>query len=516
MKGSGSAAMARLLGLDFGTGGVRVGVFDLERRAMLAEREAHYVTQYPRPGWAEQRPADWWQALGQATRALMRDLGSPEIHGVCAATTASTVVACKRDGEPLRPALLWMDCRAAEEADRTAHSRHPTLAYSGGADAAEWLVPKAMWLASHEPGVYAEAQVICECLDYVNFMLCGRWVGSRMNATCKWNYDSISRRFPNELFSEFGVPDLIDKLPTAIFPVGTAIERISAVAAAHLGLVNRPVLAQGGIDAHIGMVGADTIAPGELLMIGGTSIVHLFQLASEARVAGFWGPYPHALVDDHWLVEAGQVSAGSVLSWVSKDMFRLDGDGLDALWREAEALPVGGAGLVTLDYFMGNRTPYRDPLLRGAVIGLSLGHDRAALYRSAVESVALASANILKRMGDLGVACGQIVSSGGYTKSRMWLNATVDAIGRPIQLLTATNLTILGTAACAATAAGLATDLFAAAKAVAQPVVEVEPNLAAHVRYVELLDEYLEATELLAPLLRRLAARQLSGPAHVG
>jgi ribulose kinase len=508
--------MARLLGLDFGTGGIRVGVFDLESRAMLGEREVQYRTCYPRPGWAEQAPADWWQALGEATRGLMRDLGSPLIDGICAATTASTVVVCKQDGTPLRPALLWMDCRAAAEADRTSRSKHPVMAYAGGGDAAEWLVPKAMWLAANEPAIYADADIICECLDYVNFMLSGRWVASRMNATCKWNYDSVAGRFHDDLFAELGVPDLAHKLPNEVFAVGAPIGPVTAAAAEHLGLVNRPMLAQGGIDAHMGMVGAGTIAPRQLLMIGGTSVVHLFQLPAEAAVAGFWGPYPHALVDDHWLVEAGQVSAGSVLSWFSKDMFELDAAGLAQLWRQAEALPVGATGLLTLDYFMGNRTPYRDPLLRGAIVGLSLGHDRAALYRSAVEGVALASANVLKRMGELGVSCDRIVSSGGYARNRLWLKATVDAIGRPVQLLAEANLTIIGAAAAAAAGAGLVADLFAAAAAVRQPTITIEPNLADHARYSDLLGEYLEATELLAPLARRLAMRQLGSQRHGG
>ncbi|MDQ0475231.1 FGGY-family carbohydrate kinase [Labrys wisconsinensis] len=505
--------MTRLLGLDFGTGGIRVGVFDLAARAVLGEREERYATAYPHPGWAEQSPTEWWEALGRACRALMRELGTPEIAGVCVATTASTVVACRRDGTPLRPALLWMDCRAAREADRTARATHPVLAYAGGGDAAEWLVPKAMWLAEHEPEVYAQAEVICECLDYVNFMLTGLWVGSRMNATCKWNYDSVAGRFHDALFDELGVPDLAARLPAEIHAVGAPVAPVSAAAAEHLGLANRPILAQGGIDAHIGMVGAGTMAPGELLMIGGTSVVHLFQLPAQAPVTGFWGPYPHALVDDHWLVEAGQVSAGSVLSWFSGEVFRLDAAGLEALWREAEALPVGGAGLLTLDYFMGNRTPYRDPMLRGAVLGLSLGHDRAALYRSAVEGVALASANVLRRMGELGVACRRIVSSGGYARNRLWLRATVDAIGRPVELMPEANLTIIGAAASAAAGAGLVPDLFAAAAAVAQPAITVEPDLAAHARYGELLADYLEATKLLAPLSRRLAARQLGGAA---
>jgi ribulose kinase len=506
--------MARVLGLDFGTGGVRVGVFDLDRGVMLAEREERYAIRHPRPGWAEQSPLDWWEALGKATRGLMSDLGGPDIAGVCVATTASTVVVCKRDGTPLRPALLWMDCRAAEEADRTAASRHPVMAYSGGGDAAEWLVPKAMWFARHEPQIYASAEVICECIDYINFMLTGAWVGSRMNATCKWNYDSVAGRFVDELYAEFGVPDLAARLPQAIFPVGAPVERLSAAAASHLGLSRRPILAQGGIDAHIGMAGADTMAPGELLLIGGTSTVQLFQLLEGSPVDGFWGPYPHALVDDHWLVEAGQVSAGSVLSWLSSDMFGLDASGVDRLVQEARALPVGGAGVLALDYFMGNRTPYRDPMLRGAFLGLSLGHDRAALYRAAVEGVALASANVLKRMGELGIVCRRVVSSGGYAKNPLWLRATVDAMGLPMQILPEVNLTILGASACAATAAGLAPDLFQAAKLVAQPSIVIDPDLAAHERYLELLSDYREATELLTPLMHRLAARQLQSAPH--
>ena len=500
--------MAKLLGLDFGTGGIRVGLFDLETRRMLGEREEQYDTAYPRPGWAEQSPLDWWEALGRACRALIRELGSPDIAGICAATTASTVVACRRDGAPLRPAILWMDCRAADEAERSGHSKNPVMDYVGGANASEWLISKAMWLAGHEPHVYADADIICECLDYIYFKLTGRWVGSRMNATCKWNYDSVGKRFPAELYAEFGVEGLEAKLPPDIFAVGAPVERISAAAAAHLGLTNRPVLSQGGVDAHIGMVAAGTMKPGEMLMIGGTSIVQLFQLDSQRPMDGFWGPYPHALVDDHWLVEAGQVS---VLTWFERNLFELDAAGSAALRDKASAIPVGGTGLLTLDYFMGNRTPYREPLLRGAVIGLSLGHDRASLYRSAVESVALASANVLKRVAELRVPVDRIVSSGGYAKNRLWLQATVDAVGMPFELPREANLTIIGAAAAAATGSGLVPDLFAAADAVRQETTLIEPDLAAHAVYRRLLEEYIEATELLMPQSRRLATSQLRG-----
>jgi ribulose kinase len=226
---------------------------------------------------------------------------------------------------------------------------------------------------------------------------------------------------------------------------------------------------------------------------------------------GFWGPYPHALVDDHWLVEAGQVSAGSVLTWFEKNLFELDAAGRVALREKAAAIPVGGTGLVTLDYFMGNRTPYREPLLRGAILGLSLGHDRASMYRSAIEGVALASANVLKRVHELKVPVNRIVSSGGYAKNRLWLQATVDSIGMPVELPQEANLTIIGAAAAAAAGSGLVADLFAGAEAVRQPTTIIEPDMEAHAVYTHLLGEYLEATELLMPQSRRLASGQLRG-----
>ena len=502
--------MSLLLGLDFGTGGARVGLFDLERRAIVATAEETYRTTHPRLGWAEQAPNDWWDALGRACRRMMREAGDPEVAAIAVATTASTVVVCDRQGRPLRPALLWMDCRAGHEAARTAASTHPVMAHSGGGDAAEWLVPKAMWLAEHEPEIYENADIICECVDWINFKLTDAWVGSRMNATCKWNYDGAQQRFHPELYEALGASGLADRLPSRIVPVGQPIERLGRQAAEHLGIAVRrhalPMVAQGGIDAHIGMLGANIIDPGGLLMIGGTSVVHLFHLAAERPVPGFWGPYPHALIDGLWMVEGGQVSAGSVLSWLSGQIFQLDEAGTQALIAQASALPVDGAGLMTLDYFMGNRTPYRDPHLRGAVLGLSLGHDRASLYRSAVEGVALASANVVAQAESLDVAVDHIVSAGGYCKNALWLRATVDAIGLPVHLAAEENLTIVGTAAAAATGIGLFTDLRQASAAVVRLGRLVEPDRAAHAVYQEALGRYREVTSVLTPTLHALSA----------
>ena len=230
------------------------------------------------------------------------------------------------------------------------------------------------------------------------------------------------------------------------------------------------MLAQGGIDAHIGILGADTVDPGKLLMIGGTSVVHLFHPPAEHPMPGFWGPCPHTLIPDLWLVEGGQVSAGSVLAWLSNDIFQLDGNGTRRRIDEAAARPVNGSGLLTPDYFMGNRAPY----LRGAVLGLSLWHDR----------VALASANVVAQADGLGVPIERIGGTGGG--------------GVPH------HRRLRGCAAATATGAGIFDDLHSAARAVALRGRQVDPDPAAHALYAEALERYRRVTLLLTDTMHEL------------
>ncbi len=503
--------MAHILSFDFGTGGVRAGVYDTDRRQMLGQADAPYATRYPRAGRAEQSPDEWRAALRLAGRAVLETTGRRTVDAVCTATTASTVAICLRDGTPLSPAILWMDCRAETEARDTARLTHPVMRFCGGSDAVEWLVPKSMWLKRHQPELWSKAEVVCEALDYVNFDLTGEWVGSRMNAACKWNYDSAGHSFVPEIYESLGIADLLDRLPQRIVPVGGVIAPMRTAMAADLGLENRPIVAQGGIDAHIGILGADTVEPGGMLFIGGTSIVQLVQLAEEADVSGFWGPYPNALTDGHWLVECGQVAAGSMLNWLAGEMFGLDQRGHAALIDKVASSPGRSEGLLALDYMMGNRTPYRDAALRGALMGLTLGHTRADIYAAAVDSLALGSANVLSVLRARGVTVDRVMMAGGIVKNAAWLQATVDALGLPVQVAREDNLSLVGTAVAAAAAIGVFPDLKAAARACVAPASELMPDPVRAEWFARTLPLYQEATEQLRPVLHQLARRQMGG-----
>ena len=284
--------MTVVLSFDIGTNGARAGVFDLARKQITAQGEAGYPTRHRPPNRAEQDPLDWWAALRRVVPQVLAEAGNPEIVAISVATFSSTVVVADRRGAPLAPAILWMDARAAVEARRT-QVDHPVMKFSGGSDAVEWLVPKAMWLAANEPELWGRVEVICEALDYVNFRLTGEWCGSLMNATCKWNFDSRAFRFCPELYEMFGVPELADRLPQRIARIGEVIGPLLPEIARELGIRGTPIVVQGGIDAHMGTFGADAIAPGAMLLIGGTSNVHLTQVPDDGRdITGVWGLIP--------------------------------------------------------------------------------------------------------------------------------------------------------------------------------------------------------------------------------
>ncbi|MBN9070037.1 MAG: sugar kinase, partial [Rhizobiales bacterium] len=212
------------------------------------------------------------------------------------------------------------------------------------------------------------------------------------------------------------------------------------------------------------------------------------------------------------MIEGGKVSAGSILKWLSQEIFGIGDADLPALLAAAGAIEPADTRLLALDFWMGNRTPYRDARLRGAFLGLSLSHGRAAIYRAAVTAVALGAANVIFDLERQGVAVDRIVMAGGIMRNPLWLQATVDAIGKAVGLAPDDNLTLYGNAVAAAVGLGLWPDLPTAARALAAPVTMLEPDPARHAQYQLLLTQYRQAVDVLTPLLHALADGTLEEP----
>jgi FGGY-family pentulose kinase len=506
-----------LLGIDLGTESCRAAVFDAAGRLIAAEATS-YGLDHPRPGWAEQDPDEWWSALVQSVGKVMQaaGVGADAIAGLCADATTCTVIAVDDSGRHLRPAIMWMDVRAADQARRIGDREHPALKYNGGeAVSAEWLPSKLLWLKEREPQSYREAKYIVDAPDWATFRLTGRLTANINTAAARGYPDRDSGGWPVSLYEEIGLEDAFEKLPPEVVDLGTPIEGLSREVASELGLKAGTPVAQGGGDAWLGQIGLGVVKPGRMALITGSSHCLVGQSDHPIRGEGFFGAYTDAVVPGQYTVEGGQVSTGSVLKWFT---YHFCGDALreaerrgvspyEVLNERAASISPGSDGLIVNEYWQGNRTPYTDPLARGIVWGLSLHHTPEHLYRAIQEGVCYGTAHILQAMRDAGFEVETLVATGGFTNSPQLMQMHADVSGVPITFTEAGDAVMLGGAILSAVGAELFADVAHAVEAMVHETHTIDPDPDAHERYAFFVDSYADAYPAMRPLIHRLAEK---------
>lgn len=510
------SAQPYLIGIDAGTQSLRTGIFDAQGNPVAyATRE--YPVDFPRVGWAEQKPQDWWDAACETVRACIQKSGvkPEEVEAISLDGTACTVVACDSAGQPLRPAMLWMDVRAHEQAERVTATGDPVLKYVGGIESPEWMLPKSLWLKENEPDVWKRAARIAECVDWLTFRLTGRWTASLNNVTCKWNYATPEGGWPERLLNRLGLSDLLEKWPKEVLAIAEPAGELTEKAAKEVGLRAGIPVAEGGIDAYTGMLGLAVTKPGRMAVVMGSSTCHLALSEQGVFGSGVWGPYPDALLRGMWVLEGGQTATGSIVKWFRDNFAHRQAEeaqakGVDAyelLDEEASKIPAGSEGLVLIDYFQGNRTPIRDPLVRGALWGLGLRHGPGHIFRAIYEGTAYGTRHILEDLAAHGFRATEIYACGGGAKSRLWLQIHSDVCGLPIYLTAVPEATTLGSAIAAAVGAGIFASLPEASQNMVRVTEEITPNPENRETYDFYYKQYLETYPRLSELMHRVTRR---------
>lgn len=494
--------MTLVIGVDGGTESLRAGVYDAAGRCLAAASHP-YDTRFAPGARAEQDPEDWWRALAIAVRDAVARSGQPPeaVAAMAVDTTCCSVVALDAAARAVRPAIIWMDVRAGEEAALALATGDEALRVNGagqGPVSAEWMIPKALWLHRHEPDAFARAATICEYQDFMTLRLTGRRVGSLSNAALRWHY---STQRPGGwalgLLDALGLSALAAKWPAELLPAGAPIGPLTAEAAAHLGLPATTLVAQGGVDALVGMVGLGVAQPGQLALITGSSHL-LFGVLADAGTAlpGLWGAYPDVLYPGRALIEGGQTSTGSIVNWLR----RLGGGAdLAGLNGEAAAIPPGSDGLLVLDHFQGNRTPYTDPLSRGAFVGLTLAHGMPHLFRAAIEGICFGTRAILDRMAEAGFEAREIVIGGGAARSELWMQLHADTAGLPVRAPDTADAALLGSAILAQVGLGTFPTIDDGIAAMTRPGRVVEPRPAERSQYDAIYARYRDLYPALKP-----------------
>jgi FGGY-family pentulose kinase len=491
------------LSFDFGTESVRGAIFD-ERGKMLVTEAKAYSTSFPRAGWAEQRPGEWWDCFLEVAKNIVEKSGLPKGAVSCMAidTTSCTVLALDGSHEPLRDAIIWMDVRSFEQAERIAATGMEPLKYNGfGSVSAEWMPCKALWLKENERDTYTAAEHICEFQDYINYRLTGEFVGSINNATARWYYNSREDGWPVAFYEKIGLGDVIEKFPPRILELGSPVGRIRTDLAAQIGLTDKTVVVQGGADAYIGVIGLGAVKPGRLAFITGSSHLMLGHTEHGFSKEGIFGAFPDCIMPGLYVVEGAQISSGSVLKW-----FR---DGFVSAAHESEAkkrgmslydyfnslageIRMGSEGLIVLNYWQGNRNPLIDSQARGVIWGLSLKHSPVHVYRAIMEGVSYGTEHIMRYFREAGFVAEEVFACGGATQSDLWMQIQSDVIGTPICLTEEPNAPLLGDAILASYGAGVYDSVEEAASNMVHIRSRIEPDLERTEEYRYYVDKYIE------------------------
>jgi FGGY-family pentulose kinase len=502
------------LGLDVGTQSVRAALFD-RSGTCRAFAVAPLDTFHPQPGWAEQEPAQWWQAARVAIPESLRRAAcrAEEVAAIGLDCTACTVLPCSLDGTPLRRALLWMDQRSYREAAEISATRDPILRYVSGVVSPEWMLPKALWLKRHEPEVYARTERMVECTDWFMYRLTGEWTLSLNHVAVKWNYARPDGGWSPSLLRASGLEDLLTRWPARIVPLGKGEARLAAPAAAELGLRPGTPVAQGGVDAYLGMLGLGAVGAGDLALIMGSSTCHLAMAPRALFGSGMLGCYPDAVVEGLYTLEGGQTATGSILDWYRRHFAGNEAAQsahtgqpvYEILDAQAAAAPPGSAGLVCLDYWQGNRCPLKDPLARGVFLGLTLSHGPGHLVRSIYEATAFGTRHILEDLESHDFQVRRLFAGGGGAKSRLWTQIHADILGRPISLPRESESCALGSAMLAAVHGGHFPSLDEASRHMVSIAEVVEPHAENRRLYDYYYGKYREMYPALRPLMHSLA-----------
>lgn len=503
-----------VIGIDGGTESIRIGLFDLQGNLLLS-RSSAYETHHPQSGWAEQDPEAWWTSLKEAMAELLgnANIDPHEIKGIAADTTSCTVVFLDQDMKPLRKALLWMDVRAAQEARFIAESGHPALKYNGhGNVSAEWMPCKALWVKRNEPEIYSRAAVVCEYQDFINYRLTGEKTASINNASVRWYYDDENGGFPTSFYEDIELGDLPGKFPPKVLDMDQPVGNLTREAASQLGLQEGTIVAEGGADAFVGMVGLNVIEPGRLAFITGSSHLHLGMASKPFHAKGIFGTYPNAVLRGQYTVEGGQISTGSILKWFKTHFLKgqiMEAEALnkglyEMMDEKAQEVPVGSEGLIVLDSFQGNRTPLVDPKLRGAIWGLSLRHRPENVYRAILEGIAYGTEFIFRQFKEAGYETKEIYACGGPTRSPLWMQIHADVSGVPIAIPKVQDAPLLGSAILACVASGLYASVKEAAENMVTIMQSVEPDKTNHEAYRFYVDRYIDTYAQMSGLMQQM------------
>lgn len=495
--------MNYVLAHDLGTSGNKVTLFD-ENGAMVREVKMSYPTHYYNFNWAEQNADDWWAAVCQGTRQVLQEIDPGRVAAVSFSAHMMGCLCVDRDGNPLRPSIIWCDQRAQREFRqlRDALGEDKIFQTTGHRGSANNSLPKLMWVKNNEPEVYAKTFQTLQCKEYIIFKLTGQFVTEPTDGVGTLAMDIVRREWSEDMIAASGIER--EKFPPVLKSTAVA-GHVTREAAQATGLAEGTPVVMGGGDGIAAAIGSGAIRLGETFMSFGSSAWVSTVAASPMFDAGWRNQnWPH-IVEGLYLSDGVMQSAGGSYGWARQALASAgesaESDTDAEIERLAAAAPPGANGVLFLPYLLGERSPWWNPDAKGAFLGIQMGTTKGDLLRAVMEGVAHNMAYIADMLRENGLPLRDVTIIGGGARGALWRQILADAMDARLHVpATLEGATSLGAAITGGVGVGLfdsfetATERFISIRETHQPKRE---NTALYRRRRELFVKCYKALEPL-------------------
>jgi xylulokinase len=488
---------------DLGTTGNKASLHGDEGKLIDAVT-VNYGANFAPGGIAEQNPLDWWDAVVKATRQLIEksSVAPNNIAGIVISGQMMGAVLMDKDGEPVRPAIIWADTRAAKQQQQLSAAVGDEAAYKilGHRLNPTYSLEKIMWVRDNEPDNWSRVTQWGVAKDYIARRLCGRLATDRSDASGTNAYDQSAGKWSEEILAAA-------KLDSSLFPEilesTSVVGSVTKDAASALGINAGTPVVMGGGDGPLAAVGAGIVSPedGAYVCLGTSAWISFVSnqpvLDPSMRTFTFNNVVPNSFVPT-----ATMQSGGASVQWFS-EILAPEGDARNTaalVSRAKESIDTDG--LFFLPYLLGERSPLWEPNARGAFVGLSRHHSQTHMMRAVLEGVAFNLMTCLLAFREGGATIDRMAAVGGGAQSDTLLQLLADVWGVPVTRRSVVDeANSLGAAVTGAVGLGLAD--FSAARNLSEVTAEFTPDAGRHSSYATRYNQFLDATESLLPWFRK-------------
>ena len=421
--------MSTFIGADLGTGGCKAALFD-ESGVELARAFRPYPTQYPLPGFHEQRLQDWWNGFVGAVHDLLEQVPNriAEVAGLALSGQSLALIPLDDEKQPLKETVpIWSDTRAKDQSARFFEAIDENEWYlrtGNGFPAPLYTLFKMIWLRENEPDIFAATRTIIGSKDWINLQLTGHIATDPSYASGSGAYD-LEGHYAPDLLDTAGINP--EWLPT-IYPSTHIVGELTTSAARDLGLPPGIAVVNGGVDNSCMALGAQNTRPGRVYASLGSSS-WLTVCDSRPILDLALRPFVFAHVIPSLFNSAvSTFSSGTAVTWAMSSVFSSLGGDVDALVRIGLQAPVGAEGAVFIPTIGGGTVFEGGPHMRGGFLGLTAGSEPCHLARSVLESIPLALRLPLDRLRGITDVSDRMIVTGGGARNNDWLQIYADVL----------------------------------------------------------------------------------------